>query len=147
PVLRYGVRLRGRVDRNPRLDLRTEQGELRKLLRAEPDARRWVDYGGDGHNFLGIRYALACWLDEIFCAHPSEWGDRWNNNKLETALYNTNERGWKFWEEARRAEERADKDALEGFYLCVILGFRGEMRGRPREVAEWRDRVEAQFED
>ena len=44
---------------------------------------------------------------------------------------------------ARQA--RPTRDALEVFYLCVMLGFRGEMAGKPVELNAWRDAVEAQI--
>ena len=35
--------------------------------------------------FLGVRYALACWLDDIFIL-DSVWREQWNANKMEYAL-------------------------------------------------------------
>jgi type VI secretion system protein ImpK len=146
PILKHGLYLKEHLARGARPDFRAEQNRFRTLLKSETEAVRWPDFGGDGRNFLGIRYALACWLDEIFSSLPSEWGKQWSSNTLELALFNRRERSWSFWEEARKAEARAEKDALEGYYLCVMLGFRGDMRDRVRELHEWRARVEAQFE-
>ena len=72
--------------------------------------------------FLGVRYGLTCWLDELFILY-SPWERLWNERKLEASLYGTNDRAWRFWEQARLAESRAGSSALEVFYLCVILGF------------------------
>jgi type VI secretion system protein ImpK len=95
-------------------------------------------------NFLGIRYALACWVDEIFIA-DSPWKDDWNANKVETTLYGMNERATEFWRQAQRAQSRPTRDALEVYYLCAMLGFRGEMIDRPAEMQTWRDSVENQI--
>jgi len=94
--------------------------------------------------FLGIRYALACWLDEIFIL-DSPWKDQWNVNSLESTLYKSRERATEFWEQAQRAQTRATRDALEVYYLCVMLGFRGDMLEKPAELNAWRDAVQSQI--
>ena len=58
-----------------------------------------TDYAGDGRTFLGARYALACWIDELFIVHSS-WADRWKPLILEQALFGSRERATKFWEQA-----------------------------------------------
>jgi type VI secretion system protein ImpK len=86
--------------------------------------------------FLGIRYALTCWLDEIFI--DSSWQRDWDENKLESALYQTNIRYRNFWDQAQLAEAiPGTPDAHEAFLLCVLLGFRGEMGEQPDRLREW----------
>src|SRR4051812_8463211 len=144
PVFRHGLRTLERLEAGDRLNLGEEQAALRGLLKTATEARRWPDYAGDGDHFLGVRYALACWLDEVFILY-SPWGEAWNEAKLETALYGTTERAFRFWEQAQQAESRGESDALEAFYLCVMLGFRGELRDDPQRLHDWREAVEAQF--
>src|SRR5437868_4838997 len=122
PVLSYGLQVKERLERKEPLDLGTEQAALKGLLLTELEARRLVDFGGEvgsetrsggmsradmgrrgSEAFLGIRYALACWLDELFIL-DSPWGREWNERKLEASLYGSNDRAWAFWEQARRAE-------------------------------------------
>ena len=86
--------------------------------------------------FLGIRYALVCWLDELFIL-DSPWSAEWNERKLEAALYGTNDRAWKFWDQAKRAESQQGSDALEVFFLCVMLGFRGDLREEATRLQAW----------
>jgi type VI secretion system protein ImpK len=152
PVLDYGMGLKDRLERGLAPDLELEQMELKRLLGSEGDARRLSDYGGDsmvahsvgvprggvrgGDAFLGIRYALVCWLDELFIL-DSAWSTEWNERKLEVALYGTNDRAWKFWEQARRAETQPGGDALEVFFLCVMLGFRGDLREDTTKLQAW----------
>src|SRR5947209_13972033 len=119
------------------------------MLLTESEARRHPDFGGEGERpaqtpaseaapagrpFLGVRYALACWLDELLILN-SPWSAAWNERKLEAALYGTNDRAWKFWEQAELAAARPTTDALEGFFLCVVLGFRGELGLEPERFA------------
>jgi type VI secretion system protein ImpK len=160
PTLTYGLHLRARLERGEELVLETEQAKLKGMLLTETEARRLVDFGGDGGApsgmtlqsfnlddpvkdtpqgvgaFLGIRYALACWLDEIFVL-DSPWSAAWNERKLEGALYGTNDRAWRFWEQAQKAERRPSRDSLEAFFLCVMLGFRGEYAEDPIRLDNW----------
>ena len=154
PVLTYGVRLRKRLaDHDDVQDFATAQNELQGLLQSANHAQRWADFGGDaiiGHSiradqFLGIRYALVCWLDEIFIL-DSPWQDQWSERSLEVDLYGCRDRAWKFWEQAERASARRSTDALEVFYLCVMLGFRGNKGNNPAELQKWCERNKAQLD-
>jgi type VI secretion system protein ImpK len=142
PVFRYGLRLKEHL-RFAQLDMRQEQAELKRLVKAA-DAVRGRD-GADeaGDSFLGVGYALACWLDEVFILDPaSPWRAAWKEQSIEYALYRSQDRAPKFWEQARQAELRSDADAVEVFYLCMMLGFRGELRDNPGGLRDWRDRFE-----
>lgn len=150
PVLLQGLRLKERVERGELLNLGTEQAALKALLLSEGEARRYPDFGGDDaayaglvrgqvnpDHFLGVRYGLACWLDELFLNSP--WSKPWSEARLEEALYGMNERDSRFWQQARLAEQRPTADALEGYYLCVMLGFRGELRERYDRLGAFAD--------
>jgi type VI secretion system protein ImpK len=145
PVLGYGLNLKDRLARGEKPPLEAEQAALRSLLLPEPEAARWPEFGGEAERggeapaagrFLGARYALACWLDELFILH-SPWETAWNERKLEVTLYGTNDRAWRFWDQAKLAEGRPTADALETFFLAVLLGFRGELREQPDKLRAW----------
>jgi len=160
PVLMYGVDLKERLDRGEDPNLESEQAQLKGLLLSESEARRHSDFGGEGDiarsmvsmvgatqagqaggrpggdHFLGIRYALACWLDERFIL-GSSWESAWNERKMEVTLYGTNDRAWKMWEQAKRAESRSGTDALETFFLTVMMGFRGDLRDNVDKLRTW----------
>lgn len=111
-----------------------EQAVLLNGLLALPEST-------SGHpDDLGPRYVLACWLDELFI-HYSPWASRWNENKLEARLYGVNDRAWEFWRQARVAEGRGDEELLRTLYLCVALGFRGQLRDDPQSLEQWMDRM------
>lgn len=156
PVLAHGLQLQARLEAGERVELDQEQAVLKDLLLSDFESLRWREFGGDaasrgahqlspadgdgrhhdGDHFLGIRYLLVCWLDELFCSQ-SDWGVRWNERKLEVELYGTNDRAWKFWEQAAIARSRAGDDAVEVSYLCVALGFRGQLRNDPNRLQTW----------
>ena len=110
------------------------------------------DYGGDGSVFLGSRYALTCFLDELFIVHTS-WGSLWNDRKLEVSQYGSNDRAWKFWDQADivlrrpsapRTPSPPGLDAVEVVFLCVVLGFRGKYLENPAKVKEYVDDLRPQ---
>jgi type IV/VI secretion system ImpK/VasF family protein len=142
PIFRHGLRLLERSRRGEKLDLAIQQNELRRLFgMANPLPAPSADRGGDA--FLGIRYPVACWLDETFSLDPdSPWQDVWEDHTFEWDYFNSRDRSDLFWEQARLAESRGDVNALEVFYLCVMLGFRGRMRRDVPGLVRWRDSVE-----
>src|SRR5437899_2249572 len=124
PIIAHALALKERLDSGEVPHLETEQATLVGMLLSESEARRVPDFGGDTPPptiavaseapapalFLGARYALVCWLDELFVLY-SPWAQRWNEHKLEVALYASNDRAWKFWEQARSAATRSASDA------------------------------------
>lgn len=91
-------------------------------------------------DYYGLRYPLVCWIDELMTENPSV-GRQWNENKLEGELYGTNDRAWMFWRQAALAETLARSEDLEVFYLCVNMGFTGQYRTSPDELAAWLHRT------
>ena len=87
-----------------------------------------------------IRYALTCWLDE-WLTHYSTQGSAWRERTLEAELFDNQDAGAKFWDEARYAETRSDLEALEVMHLCVMLGFRGKWRDKPEQLDSWTTRI------
>lgn len=152
PVLDYALALRRRLRQAEQASLGVEQSVFLGLLGGTSEERAWVDYDGDGTAalsrgagpssdhastvFLGARYAVVCWLDELFVL-DTPWSEHWNEHKLEVALYASNDRAWRFWSQAKLAASRGLVDALEVFYLCAMLGFRGDMRDHSEQLAEW----------
>jgi type VI secretion system protein ImpK len=165
PVIDYGLHLKDQLERGRDLpDLENEQAALMGLLGNESSARRWTDFGGESSSietsvhggvmraasdpgrrdgFLGIRYILACWLDEIMMDTP--WGGEWREKTLEQALYKTRERAWKFWDQAKRAESRPSSDAIEVAFLCVMLGFRGDLIDEPDKLRSWVNMIQTRI--
>jgi type IV/VI secretion system ImpK/VasF family protein len=151
-VLDAGISLKERLENGERPDLATEQATLKMLLMGDNELRVMPDYVGEGNygqsimgqskggapTYRGVKYALTAWLDEMFINDgPRDWADSWNEQKLESSLYQSNDRGWMFWEQARLAELRPGTEMLEAFYWCVMLGFRGELREEPQKLDNW----------
>jgi type VI secretion system protein ImpK len=139
PILRYGLRLKERLRDGERPDLAAEQNELRRLFVPDPDP--CLAPGPEDEIFLGFRYPLACWLDEVILRAPeSVCGGEWQRISMEVFFVAEPQRAWRFWRQCELAELLGDIDALEVFYLCVMLGFRGE-RHDPKWLQRWRETV------
>jgi type VI secretion system protein ImpK len=161
PVIASALDLKDRLDRgeirenemNSRIE--TEQRKLLELLRADGEIRRQVDYSGDGGVFLGARYALCCWIDELFIVHThAPWSDLWKERILELAVFGLGNSAWKFWEQldvvlkhpnTPRPSVAPGLDALETFFLCVTLGFRGKYLDDPAKVREYIEEMRPQL--
>jgi type VI secretion system protein ImpK len=140
-ILLHGLKLRDRIAAGDRPHLGSEQAKLKGMLGSASSPSPWGNEGNPSESvstereFLGIRYALTCWLDETLI--EAGWRE-WDENKLESALYRTNIRYSNFWSQARLAESvPSAADAQEVFLLCVLLGFRGEKGERPDQLREW----------
>ena len=75
------------------------------------------------------KYALVSWIDEVLIEAPWEGRElvegttRWSRE-----CFNTQDRSEQFYLKAKEASGLPQKDALEVFYVCVVLGFRGLYR-------------------
>ena len=140
PVIRRALQAQERLAAGQPITFDTEQAACKALLLTEREARTVADFGHDeawvAPRFLGIRYALTCWLDETL-GRQARWQQTWREQSLEAALFGTMHGDTGFWEQAQLALDRPGCDACEVFYLCVHLGFRGARRDAPQEVAAW----------
>lgn len=143
-VLGSGLELLERIENNERPQFQTEHNKLLDLLVSGGELDYNPIYNGElgtaagrattvsdmNSKFFGVRYALACWLDEIFLrpTTPAWWLELWEQDTMEVRLYGgTQQRAWRFWDQALKAEgPRGSPEALEAYLWCVMLGFRGQ---------------------
>ncbi|QGJ71933.1 Type IV secretion protein DotU [Planctomycetales bacterium 10988] len=113
-------------------------------------------YLDQGEAFIGAseewnlaKYALTSWIDEVLLEAPWHGRDWWNNNVLEVELFNTRLCNELFYTKAQEASTLSSRNALEVYYVCVVLGFRGFYRdpqaasllagprGLPNDLETW----------
>jgi len=115
--------------------------------------RGWLDQAeailGQGPDWQLAKYALVAWIDDVLIDAPWEGRGWWKENALEVEVFNTRLRHELFYTKAQEASALPRKDALEVFYVCVVLGFRGlyrdpaaaavlaEPRGLPADLESW----------
>jgi type VI secretion system protein ImpK len=139
PILDYMLELKARLDRGEAPSLEEEQANLGRLLareiRAEPTTTE-ADESSAAVPIDDLRYALVCLIDEFFIVNTS-WASAWNENKFETRRYGTNDRAWKFWRGANQALAVGDVEMAEVYFICLMLGFRGQMADDRSGLADW----------
>ena len=74
------------------------------------------------------KYGLVAWIDEMLVDAPWDGREWWSNNVLEMHYFNSRRAFEEFFIHAQEATSLTRKDALEVYYVCVILGFRGLYR-------------------
>jgi type VI secretion system protein ImpK len=82
------------------------------------------------------KYAIVAWIDEMLVAEaPWQGSEWWKNNSLEWEYFKTQDRSEQFYVKAKEASSLRRKDALEVFYVCVVMGFRGLYRDLNRAAS------------
>jgi type VI secretion system protein ImpK len=119
PIFLKVIALMDRIDKkevsSPEFERQALESQLRESEGQLSDSQAW--------NLA--KYALASWIDDMLISSSWHGRDWWESNSLEFALFKTRDRATKFFIKAKEATELPRRDALEVFYLCVILGFRG----------------------
>jgi len=122
PVLLHVLGLLERIGRDERPSPQEERLQIVALL---DQAEAIV---GVGQEWELAKYALVSWIDEVLLELPWDGREWWNNNVLEVETFNTRLCNERFYTRAQEASTLPRRDALEVFYVCVVLGFRGLYR-------------------
>ena len=124
PTILYVLDLLDRI-RDRRRGEPTPQEELPRLKQyiGQLDSR-----GSDERDFELAKKALVYWIDEVLVNSDWSYAKQWKDSTLERELYDTRDRAWQFFDEAKVARTLSRPDSLETFYLCVALGFQGIYR-------------------
>lgn len=80
-------------------------------------------------------YALVAFVDEMVAISSWSGADQWRREPLEMKLFNRTEAGDEFF---KRIDALRDShhQALEVYYLCLILGFEGGLRSEDPQKRE-----------
>jgi type VI secretion system protein ImpK len=147
PIFLHVLNLLDRIADNQQPSAPDEQMRIRALL---DQAEAIV---GAGHEWDLAKYALVSWIDEVLVDAPWDGSDWWSNQVLEVELFKTRLCSEQFYVRAQEASTLSSRDALEVYYVCVILGFRGlyrdphlaemlvESLGLPADVETWAKQV------
>lgn len=96
-----------------------------------PTLKQYLSHldGGAGNREMELaKCALAYWMDEVLINSDWSHAKTWKDNTLERDLFDGRDRAYEFFEKAKVAKSLGRTDALETFYLCVALGFKGLYR-------------------
>lgn len=120
PVFLHVLRLAERIDGGENLaPAEVKRGIEVTLNQAESVLRRSKDWEI-------AKYGLIAWIDDTLINSNWEHRGEWLSDYLfEVDLYGPREAFDKFYKLAAEAKRLSTSDALEVFYICVVLGFRG----------------------
>lgn len=123
PIFLHVLRLVERLDAGESLTpVEVKRGIETPLHQADTMLRNAKDW-------TLAKYALVVWIDDVLINSRWEFNQEWADNfLLEVDLYGPREAYDKFYTEAELAKKLPTSDALEVFYVCVVLGFRGMYR-------------------
>lgn len=94
------------------------------LKRHFSEARRHLE-SQNREGWILVHYAIVAWVDEQCMALPWEGQKWWQNNSLELNYFQQTEGNREFYVHAEKAIRNRERDAIEIYFLCVALGFRG----------------------
>jgi len=143
PVFLYVLGLLDRISSDENPSPQDEQARIEAVL-----DRAGLAVGHSAEWELA-EYALLCWIDEVLIESPWSGHSWWLNNTLEFKRRKTTLANEQFYVRAKEASTLKSRDALEVFYVCAVLGFRGlyrdpqaaavlaESRGLPPDLETW----------
>lgn len=117
-----------RIERHEQPDLNEEK----KLIRMDLDALTagaGQRAGTRGEDLELARRALIYWVDEVLTVANAEWKDI----TLEFDYFAEKNRAWRFYEYGERVARANSSDVIETWYLCLVLGFEGDIGEAFRE--------------
>jgi type VI secretion system protein ImpK len=139
PIFEYVIDLEQRLEERENPPLEAERRQIVNLL-ADADQKAGAS-GPLVHDYELARHGLVYWIDEVLINSTWKSAMEWRQQILEWELYGERLRADRFYEKAHDAEALASTDALEVFYLCVALGFRGRHVDAPAELRKWTERI------
>lgn len=119
PVFLATLHFIERIERNDRPIAADERATL---LRKIDDAEMIL---GNTQEWQLAKYALCAWIDALLIDAPWNGQGWWKDNCLEKKYFGRRDAHDAFFPRAVEAAGLSRKDALEVYYLAVVLGFRG----------------------
>lgn len=133
PIFEAALRFESKIE-NSQLDSSFNTADERATLIRKIDSAE--NELGRSKAWELAKYAICGWIDARLIASPWKESNWWNNNCLELRYFKTQLAHHRFFEKAIEAEGLPEKDALEVFYLAVVLGFRGFYKDSPAVIRE-----------
>jgi type VI secretion system protein ImpK len=122
PVFQYVIDLLERISADESVSAKDERVQIRTRL---DQAEALLGHGPD---WQLAKYALVTWIDEVLIEAPWTNGKWWKENTLEWEDFKSSDAYEGFYLKAKESSALKRKDALEVFYVCAVLGFRGLYR-------------------
>lgn len=98
-------------------------------------------------NIQMAKFALVAFIDETILSSDWSQKDEWVSTPLQLELYDQYDAGEVFFDrlEQLRANPKANAEAMEVYYLCMTLGFKGKYQLHEQE--RYREIIENTYEE
>ena len=122
PIIRRTIDLVDRI-RVGSAELKETRGDLKAMLdQAERQAAAPGSRVAESEWKLSKR-VLVFWLDEVLTtANP-----QWQSITLEWEYYGSRDRAWRFYYDWETEAKKSSPNVAELWYLCLVLGFEGDI--------------------
>ncbi|MCA9192387.1 MAG: DotU family type IV/VI secretion system protein [Planctomycetales bacterium] len=119
PIFEATLKFIERIERSDRLVAADERATL---LRRIDDAEIRL---GSTPDWQFAKYALCAWIDAQLIDAPWDGKSWWKDNCLEKKYFGRRDAHQAFFQRAQESANLGSKNALEVYYVAVVLGFRG----------------------
>jgi type VI secretion system protein ImpK len=115
--------------------------DLRELVHRllEEMEQRGVTLRHSERQVKAVKFALAAFLDETMLSSDFPLRDEWEKFPLQLQYFDEHLAGHTFFSRLKSLQKhiQAEADVVEVYYLCLLLGFKGEYKmGDERQLAE-----------
>jgi len=119
PIFMAALRLESRIASGERFVTADERAVLvRKIEEAESKL-------GTSEEWKLSKFAICAWIDSSLIETNWQESSWWKENCLEKKFFGSRDAHEEFFKRAVDAASLSSKNALEVFYIAVVLGFRG----------------------
>ncbi len=82
-----------------------------------------------------VHFALVAFLDETIIGSDWQGKQAWQTNPLQSELFSTLDAGKLFYDKLETLHNNPfkNKEILEVYYLCLVLGFKGAYQNEPQK--------------
>lgn len=123
PIFHHTLQLIDRLRGGETFDLSIEHSQFRNQFSKAEAAASQPGCAVKLEEFQLAKRALVYWVDEVLTLNEPNW----ENHSLEWHYYKHYDRAWLFYVDAETKARRSSADVIEVFYLCLVLGFEGDI--------------------
>lgn len=112
----------------------TIKAKVAELLEEFERSSRSAGY--DNEKIQLAKFALVAFLDETIISSAWDQKDEWLSEPLQLKLFDSFNAGEEFFDNIKLLRQRTarNKDVLEVYYLCLVLGFKGKYQLQSPEI-------------
>ena len=112
-----------RIERGESVELSRERTRIRSVLEEAETRASSDNYSVRAEDFRLAKVAMVYWIDEVLTVADRNW----QSITLEWEYFGTRDRAWRFFVDGEIKARKSSPDVVEVWYLCLVLGFEGDI--------------------